>query len=50
MCNGITNIKMSRKDAMPALGNLKLEMGGQMSKQNRLHSAMRELDTKYSGS
>lgn len=41
---------MSGKDALAALGNLKLELGGQTSKQNFLHSIMKELNIKYSGS
>lgn len=33
-CNGGGNIKMSRKDAMLALGNLNFNLDGQMSKQD----------------
>ena len=34
MYNGVRNVTMSRKDEVPALGNLKLELNGQMSKQD----------------
>lgn len=34
MCNGVRNIVMSRKNAVPALGNVKLELDGRASKQD----------------